>query len=120
MSVDRSTDEMARTTAHRWPGPSFDLTHGRDREFRTFLDARRPARGDGLGLGVEADRIRAVLIEITEGVIGLDFAMIADAKLTMTDELIAESLKGRKAAGVDPAKFDEIEEDKPDPREDTP
>jgi ribosome maturation factor RimP len=59
-----------------------------------------------------------VLIEITEGVIGLNFDMIADAKLTMTDELIAKSLKGRKAAGVDPAKFDEIEEDKPDPRED--
>lgn len=59
-----------------------------------------------------------VLIEITEGVIGLNFDMIADAKLVMTDELIAESLKGRKAAGVDPARFDEIEEDKPDPRED--
>lgn len=60
-----------------------------------------------------------VLIEITEGVIGLNFDMIADAKLVMTDELIAESLKGRKAAGIDPSKFDEVVEEKTDIREDT-
>src|SRR5258708_17982496 len=42
------------------------LVHRRDREFRAFLDAGGPARGDGLGLGVEADRIRAVLVEIAE------------------------------------------------------
>ena len=59
-----------------------------------------------------------VLIEITEGVIGLNFDMIADAKLVMTDELIAESLKGRKAAGIDPSKFDEVVEET-DIREDT-
>src|SRR3954470_11202612 len=40
--------------------------HRRDRELRAFLDAGRPARGDGLGLGVEADRIRTVLVEIAE------------------------------------------------------
>src|SRR5262245_37534501 len=40
--------------------------HRRDDEFRAFLDAGRPARGHGLGLGVEADRVRAVLIEIAE------------------------------------------------------
>src|SRR5260370_15395655 len=40
--------------------------HGRNRELRTLLDAGRPARGDRLGLGVEADRIRAVLVEIAE------------------------------------------------------
>src|SRR5260370_26630299 len=52
--------------------------HRRNRELRALLDAGRPARGDGLGLGVEADRIRAVLVEIakagllpaTESVIG--------------------------------------------------
>src|SRR6202795_3542066 len=42
------------------------LVHRRNRELRAFLDAGRPARGDGLGLGVEADRIRTVLVEITE------------------------------------------------------
>src|SRR5579883_2074582 len=38
----------------------------RDRELRAFLDARGPARGHRLGLGVEADRIRAVLVEVAE------------------------------------------------------
>src|SRR5450432_2743883 len=42
------------------------LVHRRYGELRTFLDAGGPARGDGLGLGIEADRIRAVLVEIAE------------------------------------------------------
>src|SRR5882724_5212424 len=47
--------------------PGYDaLVHRRYRELRAFLDAGWPARGDGLGLGVEADRIRAVLVEIAE------------------------------------------------------
>src|SRR5438046_5582647 len=40
--------------------------HGRNRELRALLDAGGPARGHRLGLGVEADRIRAVLFEIAE------------------------------------------------------
>src|SRR5882724_7644611 len=40
--------------------------HRRNREFCTFLGAGRPARRDRLGLGVKADRIRPVLVEITE------------------------------------------------------
>src|ERR1700688_532765 len=40
--------------------------HGRNRELRAFLDAGGPARGHRLGLGIEADRIRAVLVEIAE------------------------------------------------------
>ena len=50
-----------------------------------------------------------MLIEIEEGTIGLAFDMIADAKLVLTDALIAESLAGRKAQGFDPGEFDEIE-----------
>src|SRR5271166_4986665 len=42
------------------------LIHGRDDEFGAVLDARRPPRGDGLNLGVELDRGRAVLVEIAE------------------------------------------------------
>src|SRR3982074_2369006 len=42
------------------------LVHRRYREFRTFLDAGGPARGHGLGLGIEADRIRPVLVEIAK------------------------------------------------------
>src|SRR6188474_1815771 len=52
--------------------------HRRNRELRALLDAGRPARGDGLGLGVETDRIRTVLVEVakagffpaTKGVVG--------------------------------------------------
>ena len=56
-----------------------------------------------------------MLIEIEpETVIGLDFDLIADAKLVLTDALIAESLAGRKAQGFDPGEvpegFDEIED----------
>src|SRR5215831_10080161 len=40
---------------HRW-----------NHELGAFLDAGGPARGDGLGLGVEADRVRAVLVEVAE------------------------------------------------------
>jgi ribosome maturation factor RimP len=57
-----------------------------------------------------------VLLEIPEGTIGLAFAMVSDAKLVLTDALVAESLAGRKAQGFDPAAFDEVvtEEDASD------
>src|ERR1700730_6557085 len=42
------------------------LVHRRYGKLGTFLDAGGPARGDGLGLGIEADRIRAVLVEIAK------------------------------------------------------
>src|ERR1700704_4368888 len=48
------------------PGLEQRLIHRRYGELRTLLDAGRPARGDGLGLGVEADRIWAVLVEIAK------------------------------------------------------
>src|SRR5579859_4336333 len=40
--------------------------HRRDHEFGALLDAGWPARGNRLGLGVEADRIRAMLVEIAK------------------------------------------------------
>src|SRR5258708_3608158 len=40
--------------------------HRRNDEFGAFLGAGWPARGHRLGLGVEADRIRAVLVEVAE------------------------------------------------------
>src|SRR6516164_957051 len=40
--------------------------HRRDNELGAFLDAGRPARGHRLGLGVEAHRVRAVLVKIAE------------------------------------------------------
>jgi len=47
-----------------------------------------------------------VLIEIQQGIIGLRFDWLSDAKLILTDELIAETLKARKV--FDETKFDEI------------
>ena len=54
-----------------------------------------------------------VLIEIDEGTIGLAFDMLSEAKLVLTDDLIAESLKSRKTE-FNPDDFDEIEETKED------
>lgn len=83
-------------------------------ETSELIDGRR--RFKGVLRGVEG---REVLVEIAEGTIGLDFDWLTDAKLVLTDELIAESLAARKAQGFDEefdeAAFDEIEADEPDP-----
>src|ERR1700756_3078189 len=42
------------------------LIHCGDDEFGTFFDAGRPPGRDGLDLGVELDRRRAVLVEVAE------------------------------------------------------
>lgn len=73
-----------------------------------LIDGRK--RFKGQLRGVEDGE---VLIDIAEGTVGLKFEWLADAKLVMTDELVAESLRARKAAGVDVTKFDEIETDDP-------
>lgn len=74
-----------------------------------LIDGRKRFKGELRG--VEEGEI---LIEIEpDKVIGLQFGWLADAKLVLTDELVAESLKGRKAQGFDPGEepegFDEIE-----------
>ncbi len=75
-----------------------------------LIDGRRRFKGELAG--VEGDE---VLIEIEEGTIGLQFDWLSDAKLILTDELIAEVLRGRKAAGTfTEADFDEIETDEDD------
>ena len=79
-------------------------------ETTELIDGRR--RFKGVLAGTEGDE---VLIEIEEGgesvTIGLQFDWLSDAKLLLTDELIAEMLRQRKAAGiVDESQFDEIEE----------
>ena len=53
--------------------------------------------------GVEGNE---VLIDIQQGTIGLEFEWLADAKLVLSDELVAASLKGRK--GIVESDFDEI------------
>ncbi|HMQ94779.1 MAG TPA: ribosome maturation factor RimP [Amaricoccus sp.] len=75
-------------------------------ETAELIDGRR--RFSGTLEGVEDGE---VLLAIAEGTIGLDFGLIADAKLVLTDALIAESLAGRRAQGFDPGDFDDVEED---------
>ncbi|MFC3057900.1 ribosome maturation factor RimP [Paenirhodobacter populi] len=75
------------------------------------IDGQR--RFKGMLRGTEGDE---VLIEIEQGgetvTIGLKFDWLADAKLILTDELIAEMLRQKKATEtVDETAFDEIEED---------
>lgn len=85
----------------------FDAWEGFEARIETteMIDGRR--RFKGLLAGTEGDDI---LITIEEGTIGLNFDWLSDAKLILTDALIAEVLRGRKAAGViDDADFDDIE-----------
>jgi ribosome maturation factor RimP len=73
-------------------------------ETQEAIDGRRRFKGELAGV-----QDGEVLIEIPEGVIGLGFDMLADAKLVLTDALVAESLASRKAQGFDPGDFDEIQ-----------
>jgi ribosome maturation factor RimP len=78
-------------------------------ETNELIDGRR--RFKGMLRGTEGDE---VLIEIEEHgealTIGLKFDWLSDAKLILTDDLIAEMLRQKKASGVfDEAEFDDIE-----------
>lgn len=102
----------------------FEMWKGWEARIETteLIDGRR--RFKGVLAGVEDDE---VLIEIEEGgeevTIGLKFDWLSDAKLILTDELIAEMLRQRKASGnFDESQFDEIEEtegEDEDPAEET-
>jgi len=90
----------------------FDVWEGYEARIETseLIDGRR--RFKGILAGTEGDE---VLIEIEEGAetltIGLNFDWLSDAKLVLTDELIAEVLRQRKDAGlIDESMFDEIQE----------
>jgi ribosome maturation factor RimP len=85
----------------------FDTWEGYEAKIETseLIDGRR--RFKGVLAGTEGDE---VLITIPEGTIGLKFDWLSEAKLVLTDELITEMLRQRKAAGiVDENAFDEIE-----------
>ncbi len=84
----------------RWDGYEVRL------ETEEAIDGRR--RFKGVLAGVQDGE---VLIEIPEGTIGLAYDLIADAKLVLTDALLAESLANRKAQGFDPGAFDPSEFD---------
>jgi ribosome maturation factor RimP len=89
-------------------------------ETTELIDGRRRFRG--VLAGVEGDE---VLIEIEENgepiTIGLQFDWLSEAKLVLTDELIAEMLRARKESGAfDESQFDEIEDDNEAAAQDAP
>ncbi|WP_435257136.1 ribosome maturation factor RimP [Thioclava sp. FR2] len=102
----------------------FEMWKGWEARIETteLIDGRR--RFKGALAGVEDDE---VLIQIEEGgeeiTIGLKFDWLSDAKLILTDDLIAEMLRQKKASGnFDESQFDEIEEtegEDEDPAEET-
>jgi ribosome maturation factor RimP len=99
--IDRPLTRLA--DFDRWEGYEARL------ETTELIDGRK--RFKGILAGTEGTE---VLIELDDpnidGPVGLEFDWLADAKLVLTDELIAESLRARKHA-FDETEFDEIEED---------
>lgn len=91
----------------------FETWEGYEAKIETteMIDGRR--RFKGVLQGVEGDE---VLIEIEDHgeplTIGLKFDWLSDAKLVLTDDLIREMLRQRKAAGIiDESQYDEIQTD---------
>ncbi|MDH2326840.1 ribosome maturation factor RimP [Cereibacter sp. SYSU M97828] len=89
-------------------------------ETTELIDGRR--RFKGFLRGTEANEI---LIEIEEGgeivTIGLDFEWLSDAKLILTDDLIAEMLRQKKASGAfNEADFDEVQTSEGGDEDDAP
>jgi ribosome maturation factor RimP len=89
----------------------FDQWAGFEAKIETSeaIDGRK--RFKGTVQGTEGDE---VLLEIEEKgqsvTIGLRFDWLADAKLVLTDDLIRETLRGRKDRGeIDEAQFDAVE-----------
>ncbi len=85
----------------------FDDWQGYEAKIETteMIDGQRRFKGELAG--VEGDE---VLINIPQGTVGLKFDWLSDAKLVLTDELIKEMLRQRKASGIiDESQFDEIE-----------
>ncbi|MCZ4365465.1 ribosome maturation factor RimP [Sulfitobacter dubius] len=85
----------------------FDAFEGYEAKIETteLIGGRRRFKGELAG--VEGGE---VLINVEEGTIGLQFDWLSDAKLVLTDDLIKEMLRQRKASGaIDENEFDDIE-----------
>jgi ribosome maturation factor RimP len=94
----------------------FDTFEGYEAKLETtdLIDGRK--RFKGVLAGTEdGDVLINIEDQGQEVTIGLTFDWLADAKLVLTDELIKEMLKQRKAAGtLNEEDFDDIEEDSPE------
>ncbi len=88
----------------------FEKYEGYDAKVETseLIDGRK--RFKGVLAGVEGEEVLINIVDQGEPVtVGLQFDWLADAKLVMTDELIKEMLRARKAAGaLNEKEFDEI------------
>lgn len=88
----------------------FEMFEGYEAKLEThdMIDGRRRFKGELAGVeGTE------VLINVEEGTIGLEFDWLSDAKLVLTDDLIKEMLRQRKAAqNINEERFDDIEIEK--------
>ena len=85
----------------------FDTFEGYEVRMETdhLIDGQR--RFKGVLAGIDGDEL---LLNITEGTIGLKFDWLSEAKLVLTDDLIKEMLRQRKTAGVlNKNNFDGIE-----------
>lgn len=100
------------------PGIDRPLTRLKDFEefegYEAKLETEEPIDGrrrfKGVLAGVEGDE---VLINVTEGTIGLRFDWLSEAKLVLTEDLIREMLRQRKAAEtLDEERYDTIEVDR--------
>ncbi len=89
----------------------FDVWDGYEARLETeeLIDGRR--RFKGTLAGTEGDEVLIDIEQEGETVtIGLKFDWLSDAKLVLTDDLIAEMLRARKADGTfNEADFDEID-----------
>tara|TARA_R110002124_G_C8934642_1_gene512264 strand:- start:1691 stop:2272 length:582 start_codon:yes stop_codon:yes gene_type:complete len=87
----------------------FDMFEGYEAKIETeeLIDGRRRFKGELAGIDGNE-----VLINVEEGTIGLNFDWLSDAKLVLTDELIKEMLRQRKATGaINEDDFDEVQTD---------
>lgn len=98
----------------------FETYEGWEAKLETseLIDGRRRFKGELAG--VEGDEVLVNVEGSSEGedtvTLGLKFDWLSDAKLLLTDDLIREMLRQRKAAGgddgaADETKFDDIETD---------
>lgn len=92
----------------RWTGWTAKL------ETDALIDGRK--RFKGVLTGTEGAQVK---LDTETGPVALPFDALSDAKLVLTDELIAATLKAQKDKGFDEAAFDEIEVDEDD-EEDAP
>lgn len=104
----------------------FDAWAGWEARVETteLIDGRRRFKGELAG--TEGEEILITIEEKGEPLtIGLRFDWLSDAKLILTDELITEMLRQRKAAGVlddgavDESRFDSVEDDTDEDGDDT-